>query len=70
MTGIDKDKSHSYQISNPAGNIVVCPAGNIVVWDGLGVILLNEVGMDPGINHMLVMRAVDSIHSRGGHQPG
>ena len=31
-----------------------------------GVILLNEVGLDPGIDHMLIMRAVDSIHSRGG----
>ena len=30
------------------------------------VILLNEVGLDPGIDHMLIMRAVDSIHSRGG----
>eukprot|EP00596_Hydrurales_sp_CCMP1899_P009803 CAMPEP_0119045584 /NCGR_PEP_ID=MMETSP1177-20130426/41015_1 /TAXON_ID=2985 /ORGANISM="Ochromonas sp, Strain CCMP1899" /LENGTH=1085 /DNA_ID=CAMNT_0007017609 /DNA_START=344 /DNA_END=3601 /DNA_ORIENTATION=+ len=31
-----------------------------------GVILLNEVGLDPGIDHMLVMKAVDSIHSRHG----
>lgn len=31
-----------------------------------GVILLNEVGLDPGIDHMLIMRAIDSIHSRGG----
>lgn len=30
------------------------------------VILLNEVGLDPGLDHMLVMKAVDSIHSRGG----
>jgi saccharopine dehydrogenase-like NADP-dependent oxidoreductase len=30
------------------------------------VILLNEVGLDPGIDHMLVMKAVDSVHSRGG----
>lgn len=31
-----------------------------------GVILLNEVGLDPGIDHMLVMKAVDAIHSKGG----
>jgi len=24
------------------------------------------VGLDPGIDHMLIMRAVDSIHDRGG----
>lgn len=31
-----------------------------------GVALFNEVGLDPGIDHMLVMKAVDSIHARGG----
>lgn len=31
-----------------------------------GVILLNEIGLDPGIDHMLVMEAVDSIHKKGG----
>lgn len=31
-----------------------------------GVILMNEVGLDPGIDHMLIMQAVDSIHQRGG----
>ena len=31
-----------------------------------GVILLNEVGLDPGIDHMMIMHAIDSIHSRGG----
>lgn len=31
-----------------------------------GVTLMNEVGVDPGIDHMLVMQAVDSIHARGG----
>lgn len=31
-----------------------------------GVVLMNEVGLDPGIDHMLIMKAVDSIHSRGG----
>lgn len=31
-----------------------------------GVIVLNEVGLDPGIDHFLIMRAVDAIHERKG----
>jgi saccharopine dehydrogenase-like NADP-dependent oxidoreductase len=31
-----------------------------------GVVLLNEVGLDPGIDHMLIMQSIDSIHERGG----
>ena len=31
-----------------------------------GVIILNECGLDPGIDHMCVCRLVDGIHSRGG----
>jgi len=31
-----------------------------------GVIILNECGLDPGIDHMCVCRLVDNIHSRGG----
>lgn len=31
-----------------------------------GVILLNEVGLDPGIDHMLIMNSIDDIHARGG----
>ena len=31
-----------------------------------GVIILNEVGLDPGIDHMLIMKAVDMIHQKGG----
>jgi hypothetical protein len=31
-----------------------------------GVIILNEVGLDPGIDHLLVMKAVDAIHAKGG----
>lgn len=31
-----------------------------------GVILMNEAGLDPGIDHMLIMEAIDSIHERGG----
>lgn len=31
-----------------------------------GVILLNEVGLDPGIDHMSAMQIIDSIHEKGG----
>ncbi|HUO14912.1 MAG TPA: saccharopine dehydrogenase C-terminal domain-containing protein [Verrucomicrobiae bacterium] len=32
-----------------------------------GVTILNEVGVDPGIDHMSAMRIIDSVRSRGGH---
>jgi saccharopine dehydrogenase-like NADP-dependent oxidoreductase len=31
-----------------------------------GVILLNEVGLDPGIDHMSAMRVIDRVHGAGG----
>ena len=31
-----------------------------------GVILLNEIGLDPGIDHMSAMKIIDHIHKRGG----
>jgi len=31
-----------------------------------GVILLNEVGLDPGIDHMSAMRIIDRVHDAGG----
>jgi len=31
-----------------------------------GVILLNEVGLDPGLDHMSALRLIDQIHSDGG----
>ena len=31
-----------------------------------GVILLNEMGLDPGIDHMSAMRIIDSVHQREG----
>ena len=31
-----------------------------------GVILLNEVGLDPGIDHMTAMKVIDHIHEKGG----
>jgi saccharopine dehydrogenase-like NADP-dependent oxidoreductase len=30
-----------------------------------GVVLMNEIGVDPGIDHMSAMRVIDKIHSKG-----
>jgi len=32
-----------------------------------GVILLNEAGLDPGIDHMSAMRIIDHVHGKGGN---
>lgn len=31
-----------------------------------GVVILNEIGLDPGIDHMTAMKVIDYIHERGG----
>ncbi len=31
-----------------------------------GIIILNEIGLDPGIDHMSAMRIIDHVHSREG----
>lgn len=31
-----------------------------------GVMLLNEIGLDPGIDHMTAMKIIDHIHDKGG----
>jgi len=31
-----------------------------------GILLLNEIGLDPGIDHMSAMRIIDYIHNKGG----
>lgn len=31
-----------------------------------GIIILNEIGLDPGIDHMTAMKIIDHIHSRNG----
>lgn len=31
-----------------------------------GIIILNELGLDPGIDHMSAMRIIDYIHNKGG----
>lgn len=35
--------------------------------EAAGVILLNECGLDPGLDHMSAMKIIDDIQSRGGH---
>ncbi len=30
------------------------------------IIILNEIGVDPGFDHMTAMRIIDTVHSRGG----
>jgi saccharopine dehydrogenase (NADP+, L-glutamate forming) len=32
-----------------------------------GLIFLNEIGLDPGIDHMSAMKIIDHIHNNGGH---
>lgn len=31
-----------------------------------GITLFNEIGLDPGIDHMLALRCIDEVHSKGG----
>jgi len=31
-----------------------------------GIIILNEIGLDPGIDHMEAMRIIDDVHNNGG----
>jgi len=31
-----------------------------------GILFLNEIGLDPGIDHMSAMRIIDHIHKKGG----
>jgi len=31
-----------------------------------GLVFLNEIGLDPGIDHMSAMRIIDDVHARGG----
>ena len=31
-----------------------------------GITVLNEVGVDPGIDHMYAVKLIDEVHSKGG----
>lgn len=34
--------------------------------EAAGIIVLNEIGLDPGIDHMSAMRVIDDVHKKGG----
>jgi hypothetical protein len=31
-----------------------------------GIVVLNEVGLDPGIDHLYAIKTIDEVHSKGG----
>lgn len=31
-----------------------------------GVVVVNEVGVDPGIDHLYAIKTIDEVHSKGG----
>jgi saccharopine dehydrogenase-like NADP-dependent oxidoreductase len=31
-----------------------------------GIVVLNEVGLDPGIDHLYAIKTIDEVHLRGG----
>jgi spermidine synthase len=31
-----------------------------------GIIVLNEIGLDPGIDHLYAVKIVDEVHAKGG----
>lgn len=38
----------------------------------VGITLFNEIGVDPGMDHMLAQQCIDEAHSKGGkvsHNP-
>jgi len=35
-----------------------------------GITVMNEAGLDPGIDHMLAMQCIDQVHAYGGKVRG
>ena|ERR1700737_2802168 len=31
-----------------------------------GIVVMNEIGLDPGIDHLYAVKAIDAVHSKGG----
>lgn len=31
-----------------------------------GIVVLNEVGVDPGVDHLYAIKKIDEIHAKGG----
>jgi hypothetical protein len=32
----------------------------------VGIVILNEIGLDPGIDHLYVIKTIDEVHAKGG----
>ena len=31
-----------------------------------GIIVMNEIGLDPGIDHLYTIKTIDEVHAKGG----
>ena len=31
-----------------------------------GIVVMNEIGLDPGIDHLYAIKAIDEVHAKGG----
>lgn len=31
-----------------------------------GIVVMNEIGLDPGIDHLYAIKTIDEVHSKGG----
>ena len=31
-----------------------------------GIVVMNEIGLDPGIDHLYAVKIIDEVHARGG----
>ena len=31
-----------------------------------GIVVMNEIGLDPGVDHLYAVKVVDEVHSKGG----
>lgn len=31
-----------------------------------GIIVMNEIGLDPGIDHLYAIKTIDEVHAKGG----
>jgi len=58
-----------YQPQKEHGDHFLCKTGDEGARPGgkdAGIIILNELGLDPGIDHMSAMRIIDHVHNKGG----
>ena len=31
-----------------------------------GIVVMNEIGLDPGIDHLYAIKTIDEVHAKGG----